>query len=217
MRVFLATLILCLAVVPSQAKPSRLGPVTQFVGDRYAPVAQMSPSARDVTRAMRCSPMAGCTRAQRRKVKPRIKRRPSPGYVSPRTAVKRNIFRAFAEEVRNAGPSKSLAGVVAPLAAKARELQSVCGARIISAVRHTYIAGTGGRLSLHASGRAVDIIGNPSCLYANLRGFPGGVSIDYGRVKHVHISWNPGGSEWGMRFNHYRGKVRKPRFARRRA
>lgn len=195
---FIAIAFLCLASWPAWAKPSRLGPVTQFAGDRY--VAQMSPSAQDVTRSMRCSPMAGCVR---RKVKPRIKRRPQPGYVSPRTIVRRTGL--------------SLAGVVGPLAAKARELQSICGARVISAVRHTYIAGTGGRLSLHASGRAVDMEGNPSCLYAHLRNWPGGVSVDYSRVRHVHFSYNPRGSEWGTRFNHYRGKAKRTRYARRRA
>lgn len=254
MRALIAALLLCFATTSIEAKPSRYrhhGPVTKFNGDRYAPVAQMSPNARDVTRAMRCSPMAGCTRAQRRRyIKPRFKRRPAPGYVSPRVVKRsnvrrvaprtvaprqvvkrniyrgaaprraivqhRNIFRGFAEELRNAGPSKSLAGVVTPLAAKARQIQSVCGSRIISAVRHTYIAGTGGRLSLHASGRAVDIAGNPACIYRQLQSWPGGVSTDYHRpnIRHVHVSYAPGGPEWGRRFAHGGGARKRMRYAR---
>lgn len=184
----------------ARAAPARHGPVTQFAGDRYAPKMAQDAGPRDVTRWVR----------ERRRAHPRAGKRrwvpaprPRPGYVTPKTA-------------KRAGPSKSLAGVVGPLAAKARELQSLCGSRIISAVRHTYIAGTGGRLSLHASGRAVDIVGNPGCMYAALRHWPGGVSVDYGRVRHIHMSWNPGGSEWGTRFHHYRGKYRKSRSARRR-
>ena len=95
-----------------------------------------------------------------------------------------------------------LAGIVAPLAAKVREICAACGSKVISGVRHTYIRGTGGRLSLHASGRAVDIKGNPACIAAHLRGWPGGASTDYSAVQHTHISYAPGGPEWGLRFRH---------------
>lgn len=105
--------------------------------------------------------------------------------------------------------SVSLAGVVGPLAAKAREIQSACGARVISAMRKTYIAGTR-HISLHASGRAVDMAGNPSCIYRHLAAWPGGVSIDYARVRHVHISYAPNGREWSLRFRHG-GKAKKRR------
>ncbi len=113
------------------------------------------------------------------------------------------------------GAVAPLAGIVAPLAAKAREIVAACGSTIISGVRHTYIAGTGGRLSLHASGRAVDIKGNPACIVKHLHGWPGGASTDYSAVNHTHISWNPGGSEWGLRFRH--GGHRKRHKHRRRA
>lgn len=93
----------------------------------------------------------------------------------------------------------SLHGVAPPLAAKAREIVVACRARVISAVRHTFVAGTR-TLSLHASGRAVDIAGNPGCIYARLAAWPGGYSTDYGRVGHVHISF--GGREDGRRFAH---------------
>lgn len=102
--------------------------------------------------------------------------------------------------VRLHGPrGSSLAGVYAPLASKAREIAAACGSVVISGVRHTRVAGTR-RMSLHASGRAVDMKGNPSCIYAHLHGWPGGYSIDYGRVHHVHISL--GGREDGLRFAH---------------
>ena len=103
------------------------------------------------------------------------------------------------------GPSRlargdMLRGLTPALAAKAREITSACGARVVSGVRHTRIAGSH-RLSLHASGRAVDLAGAPACIYAHLRGWPGGVSTDYGRVRHVHVSL--GGREDGLRFAHY--------------
>lgn len=212
MRLPIAGAFACLLVpVLAEAKPAR-DLSGEFRGDRWT-LAQAGTTAADVARTMRCPP-PHCQRNGKARHHYRKKRRPQPGYVQP--LAMRNILRGLAEEIRNAGPSKSLAGVVAPLAAKAREIQSICGSRIISAVRHTYIAGTGGRLSLHASGRAIDIVGNPSCIYAQLRGWPGGVSVDYARVRHVHFSYNPRGAEWGTRFNHYRGG-RRHRHARRRA
>jgi hypothetical protein len=96
----------------------------------------------------------------------------------------------------------SLRGVHPALAGKAREIARGCGATVVSGVRRTLIAGTR-RLSLHASGRAVDLAGNPNCIYARLRGWPGGVTTDYGRVRHVHVSW--GGHEHGRRFAHRHG------------
>ena len=106
---------------------------------------------------------------------------------------------AVVRYARATGSGASLSGVYGPLAAKAREIASACGSHVISGVRHTRVHGTG-RLSLHASGHAVDMRGSPRCIYAHLRGWPGGVSIDYGRVQHVHFSL--GGSEDGVRFAH---------------
>lgn len=96
-----------------------------------------------------------------------------------------------------------LAGVSAPLAAKAREIEAACGSVVISSLRHTRVAGTR-RWSLHASGHAVDMQGNPRCIYAHLRGFSGGYSTDYWRVRHVHISL--GGREDGLRFAHHHAR-----------
>jgi hypothetical protein len=108
-----------------------------------------------------------------------------------------------------------LAGVVAPLAAKAREIARECGSRVSGGVRsHSYyVAGTR-RMSLHKIGRAVDAFGNPRCIYAHLERWPGGVSVDYSRVRHVHFSYDPGGREWGVRFAHGGGRHAR-RYARR--
>lgn len=94
--------------------------------------------------------------------------------------------------------SVSLNGVVAPLAAKVRAIQTACsGTKIISTIRHTFIAGGGGAISKHASGRAVDVSGNYRCIYAHLRDWPS-YSTDGPRCRHVHISVGE------SRFRHYR-------------
>jgi hypothetical protein len=90
-------------------------------------------------------------------------------------------------------------GLVAPLAEKVAQIAAACGTQVISGVRHTHVAGTG-RMSLHASGQAADLRGNPGCVYRMLQGWAGGYSTDYGRVHHVHLSW--GGREQGLRFAH---------------
>jgi len=125
--------------------------------------------------------------------------RPSSGAIS----------QASKAERPSSGVSTS--GIVPQLAAKVAEIQSACGSTVISAVRHTRVRGSG-RMSLHASGRAVDMTGNPSCIYARLQGWGGGFSTDYHRIRpnHVHISL--GGREDGLRFAHYQGR-RKVRVA----
>lgn len=114
---------------------------------------------------------------------------------------------------RSHGRSVSYAGLPGPLAAKVNELKLNCGAVVISAHRPgARIAGTG-RRSLHAIGRAVDMQGPSGCIYAHLQGWPGGYSTDYARMRHVHISYMPGGQEWGSRFVHggYRTRYAKRR------
>jgi hypothetical protein len=112
-------------------------------------------------------------------------------------------------------PTTSVAGIVSPLAHKVAEIVSNCGSKVISAVRHTYIAGTR-HISLHASGKAVDIAGNSGCIYAHLHGWPGGYSVDYGRMRHVHVSYDAsGGREMGARFVHGGGHyAHRTRYAR---
>ena len=101
-----------------------------------------------------------------------------------------------------AAPSHRIGGLVGTLAAKVSEIVSSCGSKVISGVRHTPIAGTR-HMSLHATGKAVDVTGNPSCIYSALSGWPGGYSTDYGRMGHVHISYDPdGGREMGLKFRH---------------
>jgi hypothetical protein len=105
-----------------------------------------------------------------------------------------------------AGNSTDLASVSGTLAAKAREIVASCGSKVISSFRPgARIAGSG-HASMHASGRAVDIRGNPSCVYGHLQGWRGGYSVDYASVQHVHISL--GGHEDGLRFSHHSRHVR---------
>lgn len=107
--------------------------------------------------------------------------------------------------------STSMAGVVPALAAKVAQIQTTCpGAHVISAVRHTRIRGSR-HMSLHATGEAVDMRGNPSCVYAQLRDWPGGYSTDYGRAQHIHISLAANGREAGLRFTHGGGKSHRHR------
>ena len=109
----------------------------------------------------------------------------------------------FSLSTANAG-STSLAKVVGPLADKAREIVRDCHSHIVSTTDR------GGVTPNHRNGRAVDIAGNPSCIYAHLRNWPGGVSTDYATApgtKHVHFSYCPPREckrpwEWGLRFIH---------------
>ena len=98
---------------------------------------------------------------------------------------------------RPCGSVLSLDCIVAPeLVHKTKEIIADCGSKVVSA------RAPRGNKSNHPIGRAVDLVGNPGCIYAHLKDWPGGYSIDYGRVHHVHISYNPGGQEWGLRFAH---------------
>jgi hypothetical protein len=118
--------------------------------------------------------------------------------VAPAKVVRLVVHNMPAQRLHYPSPT----GLVAPLAAKVSEIVSTCGSTVISSVRHTLIAGTR-ILSLHASGKAADLQGNPSCMYAALHGWPGGYSIDYASVRHIHISYDPeGGREMGARFVH---------------
>ena len=105
---------------------------------------------------------------------------------------------------RNNRGSTSLARVVEPLKSKAQEIVRECGAHIVSTDCR------GGATPNHRLGLAVDIAmrgrGSPACIYAHLKGWPGGVSTDYWTApgtKHVHFSYNRR-HEWGLRFTHSR-------------
>lgn len=129
-------------------------------------------------------------------------------YKSGRKVIRERFTRRL---MRAESRDGMLAGVSAPLAAKAREISVACGSLVISGVRSSARVAGSHRMSLHASGRAVDMRGNPGCIYAHLRGWRGGYSTDYGRVRHVHVSL--GGREDGLRFVHRSG--RRVRYAHR--
>lgn len=212
MRSVFAALLLCPFVPANVAAQPVANRTDSF--ESVGRVAQAEPAVR------RSNAVRYYYRANRR---PHVQpRRRAPGHVVPMT-----LARGFRGELALAAglppnlgstrrkSSTGLAGVVPTLATKAREIQSACGSRVVSSIRYTRIRGTGGRLSLHASGRAVDMAGSPACIYSHLLGWPGGYSTDYGRVRHVHISYAPHGPEWGVRFRHYRGGHRHKRHARR--
>lgn len=203
-----AILILMASTMVVLARPSPYPPVTQFNGDRYAAQAQMGA---DVVRAVKAQRHKAKYLYSTKKRAPAARQRwrdvPAPAPRPLTSEAPLGLYAGVQREAIEALPARMLAGVVAPLASKAREIVAACGSKVISGVRHTYVAGTGGRLSLHASGRAVDIKGNPGCIYSMLHGWPGGYSTDYARpsIQHVHISYAPHGPEWGKRFAHYRG------------
>lgn len=117
----------------------------------------------------------------------------------------RHHYRAKHYTFRASRGSTAL-NVVTPLAAKAVEIVGACRARVVSAFRPgAKVAGTNHQ-SLHAVHKAVDVAGDPACIYSHLQGWPGGYSKDYSRVRHVHISYEPGGREWGARFVHGGGR-----------
>jgi len=139
-------------------------------------------------------------------------------YYHNRSGIRKHVMRrgrvVSVPRLPRSRPNTSLASVTPVLAAKVREINAACGSRVISAYRPGARVRGNGRLSLHAHypSRAVDLQGNPKCIYARLRRWPGGVSTDYGRVRHVHISYAPNSSEWKMRFAHY-SKTRRFRRA----
>lgn len=105
----------------------------------------------------------------------------------------------------------SLDGYPKELIDKTHEIERDCGSKIVSAYRPGAMVCYGGRcrLSDHATKTAVDIAGNPVCIYARLRGWRGGYSTDYAAVRHVHISYNRHSPEWGARFAHHPGASRQ--------
>jgi hypothetical protein len=114
-----------------------------------------------------------------------------------------------AEHRNHRGPS--VGDLISTLRAKISEITSACGSRLISGYRPGARVAGSGHPSLHSvyPARAADVEGNPSCIYSHLQGWSGGYSIDYGHVRHVHISYSPPGTgylagmEWHARFAHY--------------
>lgn len=97
--------------------------------------------------------------------------------------------------------STSLARIVEPLKSKAEQIVRECRSRVVSTDMR------GGKTPNHRQHRAVDIQGNPACIYRALAGWPGGYSTDYATAPggpHVHISYSRK-HEWGRRFAHTHG------------
>ncbi len=102
------------------------------------------------------------------------------------------------------------------LADKITSILAACeGSRITSAYRRGARVRGSGRPSLHSKypSRAADLAGNPVCIRKQLVGWEGGLSTDYARVRHYHVSYDPNGREWGARFAHY-SKRRPGKYAR---
>lgn len=201
------TAFVCVSVWPAQSRQIEyydkhsLGPAV------YAPVYQIKkhpgPGRYQAVKGKRSD-----KRAKAKVVK--AKRVVRPAAITP--AASANIFDRYHLTTLPKG-NVSLSGVVPELASFARRIVSDCGSKVISAVRNTRVRGSGA-ISLHASGRAVDIAGNPACIAKHLAGWGGGASNDYHRIRpaHYHISW--GGREHGKRFAHYQGrKARRIRVA----
>lgn len=117
-------------------------------------------------------------------------------------------------------PGVSMKGAPAALQDWMRKVAAACpGFKAISVCRPGARVAGSGRISLHASCRAVDFqVRDYACAQAVLKGFPGGLSTDPYRVKHLHASWSPGGREWKARFAHgggrsYYAKRYKSRYA----
>ena len=181
-RLILAAGIVCCFMAPLPARADMASVVTKFCGERY------------------CGTMQAAARKKSKKPKRKVR------YA----ARKPTVFQRYAAH----GMSTDLKDVTPVLAAKIRKIAQTCGSKVVSAFRPgARIAGTRS-LSLHSRypAEAVDIAGNPGCAYKLLRGWAGGVSTDYGRVKHIHVSLASDRRERGARFAHYRG-VKKVRYA----
>lgn len=178
---FIAALLLCLIAFSTPAH-ARLDLSREFSGDRYS---GGSPAA-----------------APQRYVVKKVKR--------AHRAIKRTI-RNYARHISRS--NANITDLVPPLASKVAEINRICGSRLVSGYRPGSRVRGSGRLSLHSAypSRAADLAGNPDCIRRLAQGWPGGMSTDYGNVKHYHISYEPGGREWGARFAHY-GKRRAKRY-----
>lgn len=187
-------LFLVAFVTRADAKPrtSGLHPMCNITMPCQLPIAA-TPSRRE--HARRDRGQRGERHAKQRRAAVKVAAKPEPK--TPPT-IAGYIQKTVAEPARG---GVSLDGVVPALAAKAREIQEACGSKVISSVRRTRIRGTR-TMSLHASGQAVDMSGNPECMYERLSGWSGGYSVDYARMRHIHISYSDGGREWGARFSH---------------
>jgi hypothetical protein len=95
------------------------------------------------------------------------------------------------------------------------QVDAACGITVVSTFRRgATIAGTGGSPSKHAACRAADFTARDyACAYRVLADWPGDMSIDAAKVKHIHID----NGHWGkaIRFRHGQSKRHRHRAARR--
>ena len=183
--------------------PGMLG-ATEALSPRQARAARRAErhAARQALRAQRREARENLRSARVRNAGLRNAMAYAPSVAGPEASGVIATGNESVERESGASSRTSMKGIVSGLASKVAQIQSTCpGAHVISTVRHTRIRGTR-RLSLHATGEAVDMRGNPSCIYAQLRDWPGGYSTDYARAKHVHISLSSSGREMGLRFTH---------------
>ena len=94
-----------------------------------------------------------------------------------------------------------------PLEEMSRVLHTRLGLRISTTTNGTGLRSRATRelLRAHFAELTVSVDGL-AATHERLRGWPGGYSTDYGRVRHVHISL--GGREDGIRFAHRGGRTR---------
>lgn len=122
-----------------------------------------------------------------------------------------NVLTAYRDHLTSL-PGVSMRGAPVLLQDWMRKVAAACpGFKAISVCRPGARVAGSGRTSLHATCRAVDFqVKSPSCAWAVLNKpgarFPGGLSNDYRRVNHFHVSWAPKGREWAARFAHGGGR-----------
>lgn len=113
---------------------------------------------------------------------------------------------------RDIAKSAKISSLTPVLAFKVAEILRACrGTRLVSAYRPGARVRGSGRPSLHGAypSKAADLQGNPTCIRSRLARWKGGLSTDYYAVNHYHVSYSPGGREWGARFAHRGSKYAK--------
>lgn len=101
--------------------------------------------------------------------------------------------------------SRDLRNITPVLAVKIREILGACQTKVVSGYRPSATIAGSGHASLHSRfpAEAVDVAGDPRCIYARLKHWKGGYSVDYAAVRHVHISFAHDRKEHGARFTHH--------------
>lgn len=135
---------------------------------------------------------------------------PPPTETTAPTATVLPTIAGFIQSLFKVANHANLSKTPVELRTFLNRVQDTCGTvTVISGFRPGARVAGSGRVSLHASGKAVDYqIKDTVCALKVAKGWPGGHSTDYSRVNHFHISWAPGSGEWKRRFVHGSSKVR---------